>query len=152
MTLSILNPSNMLYYITIINGSNMSEKIIFFDGVCNLCNGFINFLFKYNQNPTIKVASIQGETATKFLNESERVELATVIYQRNGHKYYRSGAVLRVLLDMGFPFNSTFIFILIPSFIRDSIYLLIAKNRYKLFGEKDTCRLPTPEEKERFLP
>ena len=130
----------------------MSEKIIFFDGVCNLCNGFIDFIFRFNQDPSIKVASLQGETAKKLLDPSEITQLSTVIYYKNQKKYYQSGAVLHVLKNMGLPFNLAFIFIIIPSPLRNLVYQLIAKNRYNLFGQKETCRLPDPSEKERFLP
>lgn len=130
----------------------MHEKIIFFDGVCNLCNGFINFVFQYNDNSTLKVASLQGETAKKHLTQADINNLSSVIYLRNGKKYYQSSAVLYVLKDMGGIFQIFFPLIILPSFFRDVCYDLIAKNRYRLFGKKDHCRLPTPDERERFLP
>lgn len=130
----------------------MSEKIIFFDGVCNLCNGFINFIFKFNSDNSLKVAPLQGSTAKNKLNENEIQKLSTVIYVKNNKKYFQSSAVLEVFKDMGFPFSLMYLFIIIPTSIRNAIYDLIAKNRYRIFGEKDTCRLPTPEEKVRFLP
>jgi len=129
-----------------------NRKIVFFDGVCNLCNGFINFIFKYNNNETLQVASLQGETANKYLSTQEKEVLSTVIYYRDGKKYTQSSAVLLVFKDMGLPFNLMTIFIIIPKFIRDFIYQMIARNRYRLFGAKETCRLPTESERNRFLP
>lgn len=128
------------------------DKIVFFDGVCNLCNGFINFIFARNNDETIKVASLQGETAKQTLSEDEVKKLSTVIYFREGKKYYRSRAVIFVLNDMGLPYSLALIFLAIPDVIRDLIYDFIAKNRYKFFGKKDLCRLATPEERNRFLP
>ena len=130
----------------------MNEKIIFFDGVCNLCNGFINFVFQYSNDPEMKVSSIQGETAKKYLSYEERKNLSTVIYYKNQKKYYQSTAVLHVLKDIGSIFIILYPLIIIPAFIRNFCYDLIAKNRYRLFGKKDHCRLPTPEERNRFLP
>ena len=130
----------------------MNKKIVFFDGVCNLCNGFINFIFRYNNDPELKVSSLQGETAKKHLNNSDIRELNSVIYFKEGQKYYQSKAVLYILKDMGSIFKLAFIFIIIPSFLRDPIYKFIANNRYRFFGKQDYCRLPTPDERDRFLP
>jgi predicted DCC family thiol-disulfide oxidoreductase YuxK len=132
------------------NESNV--KIVFFDGVCNLCNGFINFIFANNKDQSLKVASLQGETAQKYLTETEISKLSTVIYYKNGEKVYRSRAVIFILKDMGFPFSMSLIFLIIPDLLRDLMYKFIANNRYRFFGKKDSCRLPTAEEKERFLP
>lgn len=127
------------------------DKIVFFDGVCNLCNGFINFIFTRNNDESIKVASLQGETAKQTLTEDEINELSTVIYLREGKKYYRSRAVIFVLNDMGLPYSLALVFLALPDLLRDFIYDFIAKNRYRFFGKKDLCRLPTPEERNRFL-
>lgn len=132
------------------NESNV--KIVFFDGVCNLCNAFINFIFANNKDQSLKVASLQGETAQKYLTETEISKLSTVIYYKNGEKVYRSRAVIFILKDMGFPFSMSLIFLIIPDLLRDLMYKFIANNRYRFFGKKDSCRLPTVEEKERFLP
>ena len=132
--------------------NDLKDKIIFFDGVCNLCNGFINFVFTRNNDETIKVASLQGDTAKETLSEDEVKKLSSVIYFREGRKYYRSRAVIFVLNDIGFPYSLALIFLAIPDVIRDLIYDFIAKNRYRLFGKKDLCRLPTSEERNRFLP
>jgi predicted DCC family thiol-disulfide oxidoreductase YuxK len=131
---------------------NNKDKIIFFDGVCNLCNGFINFIFSHDKKQIFKVASLQGSTAKSLLSESEIDTLSTVIFYDQGIKYYRSKAVIKILLLLGPPYNFMGIFLIIPDFLRDLVYKLIASNRYRMFGKKDSCRLPTPEERARFLP
>ncbi len=127
-------------------------KIIFFDGYCSLCNGLIDFLMKIDRHHTLKFASLQGETAKSFqINASDKEDPDTVIYLREGIRYEKSSAILKIFSDLGGLWKCTKIFWLVPKFCRDHVYSFIAKNRYKLFGKKDTCRLQTKKEQERFL-
>ncbi len=128
-------------------------KIILFDGVCNFCNASVNFIIDRDKNNIFKFAALQSDIGEqlqrKFSLDSEDLSSFILI---EGNKYYKkTTAALRVAKDFGFPWNLTYIFIIVPPFIRNIAYSIIAKYRYKWFGKRDTCRIPTPEEKERFL-
>lgn len=132
--------------------SSEESPIVFFDGVCGLCNGFIDFLFMEDQARLYKVATLQGQTAQEKLSASLTKNLATLVVLRNGQTLTKSDAVLSVLEDLGGLFKVLSLFRALPKTLRDFIYTLIATNRYKIFGIKESCRLPTPEERGRFLP
>ena len=127
-------------------------KIIFFDGYCSLCNGLIDFLMKIDSHRVLKFTSLQGETAKRSLiSISNRDNPDTVIYLRNGTRYEKSSAILMIFSDLGGIYRSAKLFFVIPKFIRDAIYNFMAKNRYRLFGKRNSCRLPTPQEQSQFL-
>ena len=130
----------------------MSERIVFFDGVCNLCNEAVDQIVRYTDSDDLKVAPLQGTTARRFLNSEQIKNLESIIYYDSGKLLDKSSAALEISKFMRFPWKILYIFIIIPKFIRDPIYMLIAKNRYRLFGKKDSCRLPTASEKKHFLP
>jgi predicted DCC family thiol-disulfide oxidoreductase YuxK len=127
-------------------------KIVFFDGYCNLCNSLVDWLIKVDRSSELKFASLQGLTASKTLTPAlVATPLDTVIYFTNGHTYLRSTAILKILWDLKGVWKLSGVFLIIPAFLRDVVYNIIARNRYRLFGKRDTCRLPTAEEKLRFL-
>tara|TARA_Y100000590_G_C15454982_1_gene914191 strand:- start:61 stop:447 length:387 start_codon:yes stop_codon:yes gene_type:complete len=126
-------------------------NIIFFDGVCNLCDSFISFLVGLGLPQQMKIASLQGEKAKELLEEKERRELSSVLYLREGRTWRESTAVLYILSDLKWYFFPLKAFLIIPSFLRDALYRYIAKNRYRWFGKRETCRMPTPAEKNHFL-
>ena len=129
-------------------------KIVFFDGYCNLCNGLVNWLMRADKKKTLQFASLQGETAARRLLAAAGAprDLDTVVYLRNGKQLERSSAALMILFDLGGAWVLAAPLLLVPKFLRDLAYALVARNRYRVFGKKDTCRLPTPEERERMLP
>lgn len=127
------------------------RKIIFFDGHCNLCNGFIDFVIKRDKNKKFYFASLQGQKAKEVLEEEAISELSTVVLYDNGKTFKKSQAVFKVFEDISGVWFALGIFKFLPTTITDFFYTLIAKNRYVLFGRKDICRLPTPSEKEHFL-
>ena len=129
------------------------QKIVFFDGDCNLCNGSVDFLMRKDQKRKLKFASLQGETAKNFLSGEDIKNLGSVLFFSNGKLYKKSTAALKIGKELGglYKFLSK-IFSLVPNFIRDAVYSLIAKNRYKLFGKRDSCRTPSQEERDVFLP
>jgi len=134
----------------------MSEtrKIIFFDGYCSLCNGVVDFtISRKKENTTFHFASLQSDFAKDFLNKYDKdaSALETFFFYENGVVHEKSTAALNVSKHLKTPINWFQALLFIPSFIRNPIYTLIAKNRYKLFGKKDTCRMPTLEEKALFL-
>jgi predicted DCC family thiol-disulfide oxidoreductase YuxK len=127
-------------------------KIVFFDGHCNLCNGFVNFLIRRQKKHSLQVAPLQGTTAKEKL-EASHLELNTIVYFDGEKSWQKSTAVLHILMELGSLWRTlAFAGQIFPRPLRDFIYDLVAKNRYRLFGRQDTCRLPTESEKERFLP
>lgn len=129
------------------------HKIILFDGVCNLCNGSVNFFITRDKKDIFRFAALQSDIGIelqKKLNiDHENIESFILI---DGNKYYRkSTAALKVAGILGFPYNLLYPLLLIPPFIRNIVYNIIAKYRYKWFGRKEYCRVPTPEEKAKFL-
>jgi predicted DCC family thiol-disulfide oxidoreductase YuxK len=128
------------------------RQIIFFDGVCNLCNAFVDFLFKRDRDLNFTFAPLQGETARHKLNDSQASKLGSVVLWNQGEILEKSDAALMILQQLGGPWWLMRIFWIVPKFLRDLVYDFVATNRYRLFGKRETCRLPTPEEKARFLP
>lgn len=128
-------------------------KIVFFDGYCSLCNRLIDWLIQIDKTGEIKFASLQGETAQRLLgNYIAQFDANTVIYLRCDQKYEHSSAILQVLLDIGGFWNLVRVFFLVPKFMRDRVYRLIANNRYRIYGQRSTCRVPSSDEIDRFLP
>ena len=126
------------------------QRVIFFDGVCGLCNAWVNFILKRDRAGIFSFAPLQGDYAKEMEPEASK-NLNTMIYHASGQRYYRTGAILRILRDLGGIWYLAWVFWFIPFFMRDFFYGLIARNRYRIFGKKDNCRIPTPEEKVRFL-
>ena len=126
--------------------------IIFFDGVCGLCNRFVDFVLPRDRRQEFRFAPLQGETARRYLASEEIAALKTVVLVDETGVHRQSTAVLRVLkrLGGGWPLLSR-ILQLVPTPLRDVGYRLVARNRYRLFGKKDACRMPTPEERGRLL-
>jgi predicted DCC family thiol-disulfide oxidoreductase YuxK len=126
-------------------------KIVFFDGYCSLCNAFIDWLMRIDKTGQLKFASLQGETAAKFLEKIESTDVNTIIYLCDKNKFEQSTAVLHILSDVGGVWTFAKIFLIIPKFIRDFGYQVVAKNRYRFFKKRETCRVPTASEKDRLL-
>jgi len=128
------------------------DKIVFFDGVCSLCNFSVDFLIKLDRNKILKYSSLQGESAKKLLDALDIQELKSIIYYNQGSIYKQSEAVAQILMSLGGIHKiSGKIIHYTPNLISDSLYKLISKYRYRLFGKRDTCRLPTAAEKSLFL-
>ena len=133
----------------------MSEyyKIILFDGVCNFCNASVNFIMKRDKRDEFRFAAPQSEIGIelqkKFHLDPNDLESFILI---EGDKYYKkTTAALRTAKEFGFPWNLSYIFIIIPPIIRNIAYNIIAKYRYKWFGKKESCRVPSPGERSKFL-
>lgn len=126
-------------------------KVIFFDGVCGLCNGFVDFIMKIDKKKQFKFSPLQSDFAQKNLPPELTKDLKTVVYWQDGKITTKSKAVLQILKDVGGLWALASIGNIVPNFLRDALYNAIAKNRYNLFGRKETCRLPTPEERSRFV-
>lgn len=130
----------------------MMRNIVFFDGVCHLCNGFVDSIISRDKKHFLFFAPLQGSTAEQILSTNDREKLDTIVYFSSGKTYYRSAAILKILSSLGGIYKIFSIAWLIPSPLRDIIYNLIAKNRYSWFGKRDFCRLPSNEERSYLLP
>ena len=129
------------------------QQIVFFDGVCNLCNRSVNFLIKQDKKNVLKFASLQSAYAQKVVPKAllNHEKLDNIIVYTDGKFYDRSIAVLKLCKILGGLFTVFLIGYLLPRFIRDGLYSFIANNRYRWFGKTDQCRVPTAELKKRFL-
>jgi predicted DCC family thiol-disulfide oxidoreductase YuxK len=128
------------------------HPVIFFDGVCGLCNRFVDFVIRHDRQGVFRLAPLQGETARDRLAEADVVDLKTVVLVDTSGTYRKSTAVLRVLGRLGTFWKIVAALLwVIPRPIRDLGYSWIAANRYAIFGRKETCRLPSAGERERFL-
>ena len=131
-------------------------NVVFFDGVCALCNGSVRLFIRRDRNTVLSFAPLQGETFAT-LNARLEAGLDSMVYVR-GHGtdqrqvYVRSEAVLQILRDLGGFWRVVSWARIVPRFLRDPIYDLIARKRYRWFGRYDECRLPTPRQKEQLLP
>lgn len=127
--------------------------VVFFDGVCGFCNRSVDFVLSRDRAGRIRFAPLQGETAQRLLSPADVANLNSLVLWTPAGAYRRTAAVCRILwlLGGGWAICGTLLW-LIPRPLRDLGYALIARNRYRLFGRKETCRLPTPAERARFLP
>lgn len=127
--------------------------IILFDGVCNLCNGFVQFVIRQDRAHRFRFASLQSDTAREMLQHQPGAgqALDSVVLIENGRYYRQSTAALRILRRLDGAWPLFYGLIVVPAFVRDRVYAWIAKNRYRWFGQRDSCLLPTPELKARFL-
>jgi predicted DCC family thiol-disulfide oxidoreductase YuxK len=126
--------------------------IIFFDGVCNLCNNSVQFIIKRDKKNKFKFASLQSSFAKNNLSKYIDVDKLESIVLLNENKLYtKSTAALLIARELSGMWPIFYVFIIIPPFIRDWFYNVIAKNRYRIFGKKDSCMIPSPAFKEKFL-
>ena len=127
--------------------------ILFFDGVCNLCSSSVQFVIENEAAPVMRFASLQSDLAARVLPGlgADPAKLNSVVLVDNGVAYERSSAALRVARRLKAPWRFMGAFLIVPSFLRDLVYEVIARNRYRMFGKKEACWLPSPDLKARFL-
>lgn len=131
----------------------MNKKIILFDGVCNFCNFWVNFIINRDSDNSFLFSALQSESGQEILKSFNlsTTEFDTFILVDGNQYLTRSDAVISIAKNLkGFP-KILIIGKWIPKFFRDFLYDLVAKSRYKIFGKRQSCRIPTPEEKSRFL-
>jgi len=130
-----------------------SDPILLFDGVCNLCNGFVREIITRDRSGLIRYSSLQSEAGEHLLAKVglSKFSMDTVVLIEGEKKYLKSDAALRVFQHLGGGWSYLYYLSIIPKFIRDGIYDLIARNRYRWFGKQATCMLPRPEWTDRFL-
>ncbi len=129
------------------------DHLVIFDGVCNLCNVTVQFIIMRDRKNKFSFTTCQSKAGQEILKQNyfSATDQSTVVYFKKGVPYAKSKAVLEILRDLGCCWNFFYILILIPPFIRDFVYDIIAKNRYWVFGKRESCMVPSPELKERFL-
>ena len=130
------------------------ERLVLFDGVCNLCNGAVNFLIDHDKNNRLIFSSLQSETGQKIL---EQAGLPTdvfdsILFYDRGAVWDKSGAALKIMRELGGIWRpAAAVGKFVPQKLRDGIYQFIARNRYRQFGKSESCRIPSPDLKSRFL-
>jgi len=130
----------------------MSEKpIIFFDGVCGLCNGFVDFVMKNDKNNTFLFSPLQSEFAQKKLPTKFTQDLNTVVLLNQREIKSKAHAVIEICQILGGFWKVAIVLKLLPDFILNFFYDLVSKYRYLIFGKKETCRIPTEQEKIKFI-
>lgn len=131
----------------------MKNPIILFDGVCNLCNGAVQFIIERDKKQTFRFASLQSEVGQKYMRQAglSADKIDTILLVENDKIHDKSTAALRIAKRLDGLWSLMFGFIIVPPFIRNAAYDFIARNRYKWFGKKDSCWMPTPDLKKLFL-
>ena len=131
----------------------MNQPLILFDGVCTFCNASVNFIIDRDARSRFRFAPLQGPTGQEILKRQGLPTdlLDTMLLVEDNNVYTRSTAALRIARYLRFPWNLLSVFLLIPAFLRNAVYSVLAHNRYKWFGQEDACRIPTPELRARFL-
>ncbi len=154
------------------------QPILFFDGVCGLCNRFVDFMLRTDSQHLFRYAPLQGETARRLLEmddqagdreagsvppgglepgahelgDSQVGDLRSFIFLDTDRRFEQSNAVLHALIRLGGAWRLIAVLYIFPRPVRDLVYRVVARNRYRWFGRRDACRMPTPEERGRFLP
>lgn len=133
------------------------DSVILFDGVCNLCNGAVQFVLDRDRHKRFRFAALQSEAGQALLRQrgltppDPGADPDTIVLVEGDRVSDRSTAALRIARHLGFPWVLAGIFWLLPRPLRDWVYRFIARNRYRWFGKSESCRLPTPELRGRFL-
>src|ERR1041385_7164019 len=139
--------------------------VVLFDGVCNFCDASVNFIIDHDKAGYFKFAPLQSDEGRRLANEygfesetakqddstSDLIPIDSIILVEDGKAYIHSTGALRVLRRLGWPWSWAYAFMIVPRTIRDWGYRLFARYRYRLFGRKEQCMIPTPEVRARFL-
>lgn len=131
----------------------VDKPILFFDGVCNLCNSSVQFIIRRDRNERFLFASLQSEKAKKTLPAKYRVEddLKSLVLKDGDRLKTKSSAALTIARDLSGLWPLLYLLMIIPKALRDFVYDIIARNRYNWFGKKDACMIPTTDLKSRFV-
>ena len=130
------------------------KQLVLFDGVCNLCDASVQYIIKHDKNDIFLFTALQSEVGQQIIKEFniDTNKIDSIILYSNEHGIsYKSTAALKIASKLGFPRNLLSVFLIIPGIIRNWVYDYIAKNRYKWYGKKEECMIPTPDLKSKFL-
>lgn len=133
--------------------NNDQNAIVLFDGVCNFCNDSVNFIIERDSRKYFKFAPLQSDIAESLLEKYNinKADIDSVIVIENDKAFTHSTGGLKIARQIDGAWKMFYVFIIVPKFIRDLGYKLFAKYRYRMFGKKDACMMPTPEIRERFI-
>lgn len=130
------------------------KKIILFDGICNLCDSSIQFIIKHDKKDIFRFVALQSEIGQEII-EHIGIDIAKIdsilLYEPGKAYYYKAEAALKIAKELGGIYTAISWFSILPKFLTNSVYDYIARNRYKWYGKKDACMIPTPELKAKFL-
>lgn len=131
----------------------MRESIVFFDGICNLCNSSVRFILKRDKQALFRFASLQSDFAKQFFHQRQfdATGIDSIVLFEDGKFHVRSTAALKIARNLDGLWFLLYGFIVVPAPLRDAVYEFIARNRYRWFGKRDHCAMPEPGMKERFL-
>lgn len=131
----------------------IEQEILLFDGVCNLCNGAVNFIIDRDPKNHFKFAALQSDFGQEQLRKLgfSQSDFDSLVLLSQDRVYKKSSAALRIAGKLNSLYPLLKVFLVLPPFIRDGVYDIIARNRYKWFGKRDECRIPTPELRSRFI-
>lgn len=134
-------------------GLGKKQSIILFDGICNLCNSSINFVIKRDKKDEFRFTALQEEPGISLLKRHhiDTKDTDSIILIENDTVYVKSSAALRVSRKLSGAWPLMYVFMIVPTFIRNGVYDYIAKNRYKWYGKQDSCMIPNPELNDKFL-
>jgi predicted DCC family thiol-disulfide oxidoreductase YuxK len=131
-----------------------NKKIILFDGVCNLCNSAVQFVIKHDKKDVFRFVALQSELGQEILAyigiDSKNID-SIILYEPGVAYYYKSSAAIEIAGSLGGFWHFGTVFRIIPTGMRNYLYDYIAKNRYEWYGKKESCMIPTPELKAKFL-
>lgn len=128
------------------------ENVVLFDGVCTLCNSSVDFIVRHEKGNELLFASLQSDIGQNIIATSSLdIVPDSILFYTDEKLFSKSTAVLKIAKSLNIPYSLVRVFIIIPKGIRDLVYDWIARNRYRWFGKKETCRIPTPEERAKFL-
>ena len=130
------------------------DHLLLFDGECNLCSRLVQFILRHDHNALFRFAALRSGTGRHILHEHglHAPEFNSIVYLRNGRLLTRSTAVLHVARDLGGGWSAAYVLLLLPLFLRDAVYNLVARRRYRWFGRSPACMVPAGEYQNRFLP
>jgi predicted DCC family thiol-disulfide oxidoreductase YuxK len=130
-----------------------SNPVILFDGVCNYCNSMVNFVLRQDKKQSIRFATLQSPIAQTLLEQYglPKDDFDSFVFIENNQAYLQSTAALKVMHHLPWYWKWTKAFWIVPRFARDRVYNFIARHRYRWFGKKESCMIPTPEIRNRFL-
>jgi len=126
-------------------------RVVYFDGYCNVCNTFVNFLILRDKKRVLKFASLQGKTAQERLASSYSQDVDTMVFEEDGKITDRSTGALNAIAALGGVYRLAKVFLVVPRAVRDGFYDWFAGHRYAWFGKRETCRIVLPEERAQFL-
>ncbi|MFC4263381.1 thiol-disulfide oxidoreductase DCC family protein [Ferruginibacter yonginensis] len=130
-----------------------NTAIVLFDGVCNLCNNSVQFIIKHDKKNIFKFASLQSAIGQQLLKTYElpTSNFSSFVLIQHNKTYTQSTAALKITQQLNGPIKLLYAFMIVPAFIRNKVYDVIAKNRYKWFGKREVCMLPSPQLASKFL-